>query len=466
MAAYVRASKDRKGDRWTIETQVKRVKALAVARDWKIVEVYDDNVVSATKKRGKGTGWDRMLKDAEAGRFSMVVAVDMDRLLRSTKELNTLIDMGLRVVTVDGAIDLSTADGEFRATMLAAIARFETRRKAERQIANNSRRREEGIPTSTWKAFGWTRKGELIDEEAEAVKKAFSSFLGDPSLSIRRIREDLNKAGHKTARGSEFSVDAVRYLLANPLYAGYIKHYKSGELYPVQGDKFQAIVSEQTWRAAVLKLEDNVRRAAKQGNQPKYLLSTIGLCGKCRATLVASTNGRKQPTYRCGNQFHLTRQREPVDVMVEEAVLTRLSAEDVHALVTPQQDPEVDRKAPLSERKALVERIEELTPFLADFTQPVKNITEGLGLAHKRINEIDSTLLDRSVSVGADLLADVDAPAGEEARRAIVEAKWESLDMDRKRMLVDELVTVTIDPIRPGHVKFDPDLIRIEPRRR
>ncbi|MBM7767792.1 hypothetical protein JOE62_001205 [Glutamicibacter nicotianae] len=249
----------------------------------------------------------------------------------------------------------------------------------------------------------------------------------------------------------------MRYLLANPLYAGYIKHYKSGELYPVQGDKFQAIVSEQTWRAAVLKLEDNVRRAAKQGNQPKYLLSTIGLCGKCGATLVASTNGRKQPTYRCGNQFHLTRQREPVDVMVEE---------DVHALVTPQQDPEVDREALLSERKALVERIEELTPFLADFTQPVKNITEGLGLAHKRINEIDSTLLDRSVSVAADLLADVDAPAGEEARRAIVEAKWESLDMGRKRMLVDELVTVTIDPIRPGHVKFDPDLIRIEPRRR
>ena len=96
MAAYVRASKDRKGDRWTLETQVKRIKALAVAREWKIVEVYDDNAVSATKKRGKGTGWARMLKDAEAGRFSMVVAVDMDRLLRSTKELNTLIDMGLR----------------------------------------------------------------------------------------------------------------------------------------------------------------------------------------------------------------------------------------------------------------------------------------------------------------------------------------------------------------------------------
>ena len=59
----------------------------------------------------------------------------------------------------------------------------------------------------------------------------------------------------------------MRYLLANPLYAGYIKHYASGELYPVQGDAFPPIVGEQTWRAAVSKLEDNVRRSARQGNQ-------------------------------------------------------------------------------------------------------------------------------------------------------------------------------------------------------
>ena len=355
VAAYVRASMDRKGDRWTVETQLRKIRALAEAKDWNVVEVYDDNTVSATKKRRAGTRCAEMLDDARAGRFSMVVAVDMDRLLRSTKDLNTLIDLGLRVVTVDGEIDLSTADGEFRATMLAALARFEARRKAERQIRSNERRRTEGIPASTWKAFGWTREGELIEEEADAVRRAFDAFLGEPSLSIRRIREDLNYAGHLTARGSEFSVDAVRYLLANPLYAGYIKHYASGELYPVQGDAFPPIVGEQTWRAAVAKLEDNVRRSARQGNQPKYLLSTIGLCGKCGATHVSGTNSRKQPTYRCGEQFHLTRQREPVDAMVTEAVLTRLSSVDVHDLVMPQEDDGPDREALLTERNALVE---------------------------------------------------------------------------------------------------------------
>src|SRR5699024_11362210 len=131
-------------------------------------------------------------------------------------------------------------------------------------------------------------------------KRDWSSDVCSSDLkSIRAIRDKLNKDGHLTARGTGFSTDAVRYLLANPRNAGFIKHYASGELYPVQeGEVFRPIVSEETWRAAVAKLEDNVRRSARQGNQPRYLLSGIGLCGKCGATLVSGKNSRKQPTYR------------------------------------------------------------------------------------------------------------------------------------------------------------------------
>ena len=456
---------DATGERWGVETQRRKIADLSSARDWQIVEWYEDNDVSASKPRGPKSEWTRMLSDAEARRFELIVAVDIDRLLRSTRDMNTLMDTGVNVATVDGEIDLSTADGEMRAGFLAIMARFETRRKSERQLRSNARRRSEGMPASAWTPFGWTKSGEVIPDQAAAVRGAFDAFLGEPSLPIRRIREDLNDAGHRTARGSAFSVDAVRYLLANPLYAGFIKKYSTGELFPVQGDAFPSIVSEATWRAAVAKLEDNVRRAAKQGNQPKYLLSSVGLCGKCGATLVSGNNSQGVGTYKCGEHFHLSRQRGPVDAMVTEAVLTRLSAVDVHDLVAPPEDVSVDREALLSERKALVERIEELTPLLADIRQPVKKISEGLALAQARITELDVALLDRTVSPSADLLAGIDDPAGTRQRHQSVAQKWEALDMDRRRMLVNELVTVTIDPIQPGHVKFDPDLVRIEARR-
>ena len=82
-----------------------------------------------------------------------------------------------------------------------------------------------------------------------------------------------------------------------------------------------------------------------------------------------------------------------------------------------------------------------------------------------RITEIDAELLDSTLSPSADLLADIDDPVGTAQRHEAVTRKWEALDVDRRRLLVDELVTVTIEPVRPGHVVFDPDLIRIEPRR-
>src|SRR5699024_9512966 len=299
VAAYVRISMDATGERWGVETQRRKIAELCSARDWKIFDWYEDNDVSATKPRGPKSDWARMLVDAAAGLFELVVAVDIARLLRSTRDMNTLMDTGINVATVDGEIDLSTADGEVRAGFLALMARFETRRKSERQLRSNERRRAEGMPASAWPSLGWTKDGKVVPEQAAAVRRAFDAFLGEPSLSIRRIREDLNADGHRTARGSEFSTDAVRYLLGNSLYAGYIKKYSTGELFPVQGNAFQPIVSEQTWRAAVAKLEDNVRRAARQGNQPKYLLSSVGLCGKCGATLVSGTNSRGVGTYKC-----------------------------------------------------------------------------------------------------------------------------------------------------------------------
>src|SRR5699024_12631080 len=84
------------------------------------------------------------------GLFELVVAVDIDRLLRSTRDMNTLMDTGINVATVDGEIDLSTADGEVRAGFLALMARVETRRKSERQLRSNERRRAEGRPAAAW----------------------------------------------------------------------------------------------------------------------------------------------------------------------------------------------------------------------------------------------------------------------------------------------------------------------------
>src|SRR5699024_7466033 len=202
------------------------------------------------KPRGAGTDWARMLKDADAGRHVIVGAVDIDRHPRSTNDLNTLSDHGLTDDTGYGAVYLATADGEVRARVRAGIARFEARRKAERTIRSNERRRAEGMPVlSGWTPFGYTKDGAQIPEQAEAIQRAFADFTASRPKSIRGIAEDLNAAGFVTSRGRPWSTYAARYLLNNSLYAGFIRYNATGELFPVaEGNRWQPIISEALWR--------------------------------------------------------------------------------------------------------------------------------------------------------------------------------------------------------------------------
>src|SRR5699024_4317942 len=119
-----------------------------------------------------------------------------------------------------------------------------------------------------------------------------------------------------TSRGKPWSTYAARYLLGNPIYAGFIRYSKTGELYPVaEGDKWQTIVAEASWRRATARLEHNQSKVDRRGNQPRYLLSGVARCGRCGAAMVAGQNERRVPTYRCGSKSHLSRQRELVDAM-------------------------------------------------------------------------------------------------------------------------------------------------------
>src|SRR5699024_11178624 len=62
VAAYMRISQDRTGDGWAIDTQRRKIGDLAKLRGWRVVAEYEDSSVSASKPRGAGTDWARMLK--------------------------------------------------------------------------------------------------------------------------------------------------------------------------------------------------------------------------------------------------------------------------------------------------------------------------------------------------------------------------------------------------------------------
>lgn len=415
-ALYLRQSKS---DDEGIERQTERTSALATARGWTVAATFIDNDVSASKPRGPATAWGRML--AAADDLDVVIGVDLDRVVRSTRDLNTLIDHGLALVTLNGEIDLTTADGEFRASMLAAIARFEVRRKGERQTrANAQRAAKGGVPKGT-RLTGYTTDGEVVHDEAETVRALFEGF--STGLTLRTLSRDY-----------DLTPSTVRTILMNPRYAG--RRVYKGEVVGV--GEWEAIVPGELFDSVARRLADPARKTNRTGSTArKHLGTSLFRCGECadHPTLRTAGSGGRYACIQC----HLVRTMAPVDDFVLRLAEARLTQPDALAALTPNvdTDPLRDEHAALTERKAT------LAGLVADGTMTRDDVREAVERLNARLAEIDRAL----DSAGSPV-----ALLTEEEQRAGLTA----LDLDRQRALIDTLMTVDLLRAPRGRRGFDP----------
>lgn len=474
---YLRQSMDRDGRAEGIDRQRARCRKRAEERGWIIVDEYVDNDVSATKRRGIGTAWHRLIEDAKAGKIDIVVAVDQDRILRGIRDLVTLIDVGVRVSTIDGELDLTTADGEFRATLAAGLARFEVQRKSERQRRANAHRREKLLPPGGRRAFGYTalkksdegqktgwgkridKEGrewpdyghEPLEAEAAAVRGGFAMLLAGTPL--RGIARAWNDAGLTTTSKHPFEAYSVRNVLSNPRYAGLIappRSASSGQsaaynlrLSDLPVGSWEPIVSPETWAAARDLLADPARRT-NPGAMPRTLLSGIATCGVCGSPMKAGVT-RDIPNYRCSSAPHLARKREDADFYVTHVVLERLAQPDAADAILrrPDAPDAVALRAELLEAKAGEANV---LALVGQGLTTMNAATATLREIREKIARIEAGLSDAGrVDVLGSLVESADA-AGKDytARWEAVAEAWAQLDGDRQRAVVRKLVAIVM----------------------
>lgn len=268
-----------------IDRQRERCLRLCSDLGWEVAEVFEDNAVSATKTRGVGTAWSRMVEVLQPD--DVVVAVDVDRIMRSLKDLLVLQDRGARIYTLSGEIDTTTADGQFRGAMLAAIAAFETKRKGERQIRANEARSAKGKPVPGKRRYGFETDGVTPREpEAAVVRRMFQEVAAGRSLRavVAGLEADGIKPNVKEPVNGEsvepsdkaWSRRRLREMLMNPAYVGKVVH--RGVTLP--SEHVVPLVSEDVWERvqAVLTAED---RQTGPGPKAKSLLSGILVCAEC-----------------------------------------------------------------------------------------------------------------------------------------------------------------------------------------
>ena len=111
---YARLSRNPDGKIEKITDQVADCRAVAERQGLVVGQVDDD--ISAWKRRVRRPGWEAMLARIESGQASGIIVWHVDRLARQPRDLERLIDLaekGVTLASAHGERDLANPDDRF-----------------------------------------------------------------------------------------------------------------------------------------------------------------------------------------------------------------------------------------------------------------------------------------------------------------------------------------------------------------
>lgn len=459
-ATYERISDDREGRELGVERQRKDNRAVAEREGLTLVggAPYTDNDLSAsTKAKKRRPEYQRLLADARAGRFSVIIAYTQGRLTRTPREFEDLIDLatqhGIRFLYVRSpSFDLNTAQGREIGRTMAARAAGEAEETAERVARAVTDRVERGEFHGGPRPYGLEPDARTVrEDEAERIRAWAAHVLAGGSL--RSIAKELNAAGVPTISGSPWRGEVIRKILLNPRVAGLRVH--KGAEYPSWSPE---IIAPATWRALRVVLESPDRRLNPGSPARKYLGVSLYTCERCPGTTVRTGRNRmNQRTYVCPSCLRSWSADRIDDWLAGEDGLVELllAKEDQRARLLPQRQSGVDLTALEAEASAIRTNMAELATEYALARGAVKAaLKAGLDAGETRLAEIEAEI----VAAGqVDPLTEIlgDDPV----------ARWRATtDLHRRQAVIRKLMTITLGPPIRGRAPWDPEkFIRVEP---
>jgi site-specific DNA recombinase len=437
---YLRQSQDKVGEGAAVSRQLDACRALCADRGWTVTETYTDNDVSATTGRVR-PGFETLL----ASDPKRIVVWHVDRLVRLSRDLERVIDLGVNVYAVkSGHVDLSNPAGRAVAKTITAWAQYEGEQKATRQVAANLQRAQRGQVLWTRRPFGYDRAGaavRIVKSEAAEIRKAAQKVLR--GATVASIAAELNSRGVTTTMGGQWSVTSLKRALLSPRVAGRV--VSKGEDYGVSG---LAILDADTADRLAAVLRDPRRKVAPS-TQVKHLLSGLAVCGRqgcADAPMFATSNPKGVLVYRCRSCYG-TRRLDLVDEVVMGVLVGRLSRLDAVDLFRRDVDLDGIRERVVELRS----RRDGLASLLADglLTSAAVRIQ-----ARRLTDEIEA--LERQVETAAGT-----SPLARVLDSTNVAATLGRLSLLDLRDVLRSLLTVRILPAGKG-VRFDPGHVEIE----
>ncbi|WP_170270424.1 recombinase family protein [Heliorestis acidaminivorans] len=311
IGGYVRVSTQKEGQKSSVENQQKYLTEWADVNGYRLFKMYID--VKSGEYASYRNELQEMIQDIRAGKIRGIVTKEIARSSRDVMDIlelkRTLADYGGFMISIRENYDSRTDDDEFLLVIHAAMAQKERKTTSSRIKVTQILKAKEG-KGNVKPPFGYryseTDKGKYEPDPVTGpiYKEIISRFLsGQGRDSIARW---LNSKGIKTSRGGIWRESAIKVLLENPAYLGFMVYNTTTLLRTATGqrkrvrrpmeewviveDAHPALITQEEWdKVHEIMLSrrkiDNRRRISFER---KYLLSTLLRCGICKGHMYGS----------------------------------------------------------------------------------------------------------------------------------------------------------------------------------
>ena len=348
-AAYIRVSTPGQVEEGhSLEAQTQDIYAFANVKGWDIIATYADEGMSGSLADRPGLV--RLLRDAEAGLFEVVIVHKVDRFFRDLagflSALSRLNEANVSFLSVRENIDFTSPWGKLALVILATIAEIFLDMLRDETMKGKKQRVRKGMwngsipngyclgncsscndyngpgycPNVGRENIGDGRNLAPHPLDSIAVRKMFEWYVhGDHSDAD--IAERINSYEHVLPDGTvvhfrsrgrgqgsgfppgPYGKDTIRSMLQHVVYTGVITY--KGDALP---GNHPAIIDEESFAQA-----QRVRRL--RGTNPQsqnttskamaraFLLTGILRCGQCGSQMRGQTGAKKVRFYQCVNRL-------------------------------------------------------------------------------------------------------------------------------------------------------------------
>ncbi|MDD6484354.1 MAG: recombinase family protein [Clostridiales bacterium] len=330
-AIYIRLSKEDREkpeeESESIQNQRRILDAYAEKQNWKVFDRYVDEDWSGSDR--SRPEFHRMIEDARAGKFNIVLVKTQSRFARDSKYIedyihNLFAEKGIRFVSVVDNIDTCQRGSRLNSRVHAIFDEEQLELLSSNIRQSFEEKAKQGQFFGSMPPYGYKKDPQnknhlIIDEEAaqnvrlifemtaagasyKAVAKRLND-MGAPIPSEYKRRQGYRVDGMYSAPIGKWTRDTVRSFLSNEVYRGTVVNHKS-TVVNFRTKKKRAVASEERIRIehmheAIIDdmLWDRVQELRKSRTKAssnagaKHPLSGRVICGECGAKMYKCKSG-------------------------------------------------------------------------------------------------------------------------------------------------------------------------------